>query len=300
MYSADLRKAALHLYGIVRSIRKASALLQVGRSTIARWVQTGGVRKPYKRRYSKTGATVDFIRETLVRQPFISSHELASAIRTTLDISVSKELVRAVICKTGFTQKKAKFFGRPTGVDQKTHDFIQSRNAMLASGHMFASIDETSFGRHAPAVHGWAPRGQPLFVTRKPARITTTSMLTVCLQDGRMLSHRRTGSFNTVSFREALGAFNLPAGTFLLLDNVSFHHSKVVKDYAVSHGIVLLYVPPYSPWFNPVEGVFSVAQRSYYQHGSIDRAMQAVTPSHVKSFFRHALALQSAPTFSTI
>ncbi len=158
MYSADLRQAALHLYGIVRSIRKASALLQVGRSSIARWVQTGGVRKPYKRRYSKTGATVEIIRETLARRPFISSKELASAIRTTLDISVSKELVRAVIRKSGFTQKKAKFFGRPTGVDQKTYDFIQSRNAMLASGHMFASIDETSFGRHTPAVR--APHRQ--------------------------------------------------------------------------------------------------------------------------------------------
>lgn len=95
-------------------------------------------------------------------------------------------------------------------------------------------------------------------------------------------------------------SFDLPTGTVLLLDNVSFHHSKVVKEYAISQGLVLLYVPPYSPWFNPVEGVFSIAKRSYYQHGSIDRAMEAVTRNHVQSFFRHALALQSAPTFSTI
>ncbi len=55
-------------------------------------------------------------------------------------------------------------------------------------------------------------------------------------------------------------SFDLPAGTVLLLDNVSFHHSKVVKEYAISQGLVLLYVPPYSPWFNSVEGVFSIAK----------------------------------------
>ncbi len=283
----------------MNSIRKTSTLLQIGRSTIARWVQTGGVRKPYPRRASKSAALIGFIRDTLAHQPFITSHQLASLIQTTLGVTVSKELVRVITRKSGFTQKKAKFFGRPTGVQAKTQTFVQARNALLADARQFASIDETSFGRHMPAVRGWAPRGQALYAVRTPARITTTSVLTVCLQDGRTMSRRRPGSFNTTTFLEALEAFDLPRGTVLLLDNVSFHHACVVKEYAASRGIVLLYVPPYSPWFNPVEGVFSIAKRAYYKHGSIARAMQAVTPRHVQAFFRHSLALQEAPAFAT-
>ena len=52
--------------------------------------------------------------------------------------------------------------------------------------------------------------------------------------------------------------FNLQPDTVVLIDNVAFHHSKIVKQYARDRNIHLLYVPPYSPWFNPVEGVFSI------------------------------------------
>ncbi len=300
MYSADLRRAALHLYSVVHSIRKTSGLLKVGRSTIARWVKAGGVRKPYPQRASKSDVLVGYIRGILAAHPFTTSQQLSSMILTNLGISVSKELVRVVIRKAGFTQKNAKFFGRPSGIEGKTVDFVQARDVLLAAGgYCFASIDETSFGHHGPAIRGWAPRGQALFATRTPARITTTSVLTVCLQDGRLMSSQRTGSFNTASFLEALKSFGLPSGTVLLLDNVRFHHARVVKEYAASHGLRLLYVPPYSPWFNPVEGVFSIAKRHYYKNASIEGAMQAVTPNHIQSFFRHSLNLRSPPSFAT-
>jgi transposase len=67
------------------------------------------------------------------------------------------------------------------------------------------------------------------------------------------------GSFNKERFLNFLKDLSLlPPGTVILLDNVSFHHSLVVKDIAKQHSLVLLYTPPYSPCFNPIEGVFSI------------------------------------------
>lgn len=80
-----------------------------------------------------------------------------------------------------------------------------------------------------------------------------------------------------------------------MLDNVKFHHSKLVKKYAEEKGIELLCVPPYSPWFNPIEGVFSVVKRHYYAHGSIDDAFQVVSAQHMNAFFQKSMSLDSGP-----
>lgn len=42
----------------------------------------------------------------------------------------------------------------------------------------------------------------------------------------------------------------------LLLDNASIHHSDEVAQICKDHGVVLEFLPPYSPHFAPVETVF--------------------------------------------
>jgi transposase len=42
----------------------------------------------------------------------------------------------------------------------------------------------------------------------------------------------------------------------LLLDNASVHHSQEVMELCVDHGVVLEFLPPYSPEFAPVEMIF--------------------------------------------
>jgi hypothetical protein len=42
-------------------------------------------------------------------------------------------------------------------------------------------------------------------------------------------------------------------GSVLVMDNCSIHHIQEVKDILVQAGILLLYLPPYSPDLNPAE-----------------------------------------------
>ena len=46
--------------------------------------------------------------------------------------------------------------------------------------------------------------------------------------------------------------------THVLLDNVSFHKSRVVQEAFAAKGLTPVYTPPYSPEYNPVEIAFSV------------------------------------------
>jgi transposase len=58
--------------------------------------------------------------------------------------------------------------------------------------------------------------------------------------------------------------------TVLLMDNVAFHHSYKVKEYTKEIQWDILFVPPYSHVFNPIEGVFSIVKRQYQRNLSIN------------------------------
>jgi transposase len=48
---------------------------------------------------------------------------------------------------------------------------------------------------------------------------------------------------------------------YLLLDNVAFHKTRSVVECMSRRGLVPVFVPPYSPQFNPIEYVFSYIKR---------------------------------------
>jgi len=49
----------------------------------------------------------------------------------------------------------------------------------------------------------------------------------------------------------------LNKGDVIIMDNMRSHHVKDVKDVIEKAGMVLLYLPPYSPDFNPIEKMWS-------------------------------------------
>ena len=291
MYALDRRRVAIHIYSRLGSLRKTAILLGVSHSTVSRWINHPN-RKQYTRQQpSKSTIIADPVRMALACNPFLSLWQLRDA----LGVPVSKELIRTVIKRLGVTKKKARFHGQPKDLEEKTRLFVQYREEHLQHGRRFISLDETSFGRHGRPVYGYAPRGQQLLVKRKQARTTTVSSLAAVSQDGIVQYATKPGSYNSVSFIQTLGSFNLPRDSVVLLDNVAFHRSAAVAKFAQEHGLHLLYTPPYSPWFNPIEGVFSVVKRHFYQHSDVAAAYGAVKVAHVTSFFRKSFSLQASP-----
>ncbi len=45
---------------------------------------------------------------------------------------------------------------------------------------------------------------------------------------------------------------------YILMDNVSFHRSKEIIEIIKKSGNEVLFIPPYSPQFNPIECVFHI------------------------------------------
>lgn len=296
MYPVDRRKLATHMYQILHSMRKVALLLKVSPATVCRWVKHPD-RKPYKRCYAtKSEQIVATLRGCIAANPLSTLSQITSTVQQVHKVSVSKELVRSVLLRAGYSRKRARFYGRPKDLLSKTAAFLNARDQFAKEGRVFASVDETSFGRNGGVAMGYCPRGEPLRLERKPARTTTRSVLAGACSNGTFVSVQRQGSYNTATFAEFVAGLPLPEGTVLLLDNVAFHHARGVKAAAASKGYTLLYVPPYSPWYNPIETVFSVIKRHYYQHHDVQAALAVVRESHIKGAFRHSFGIRAGDT----
>lgn len=295
MYPVHWRTLAAKVYEHLGSIRKAAVILNIHYSTLSRWILSPE-RKKYFRSHTvslKSDVIIETVRDALIADPFLTVRKLQNRIASVFKFTVSKELVRIAIARCSFTLKKAKRFSQPSNNQQKTDCFLKQRQTFVDQGYSFFSLDETSFGRNGLLSHGYSPKGQPLVIQNKLSRITTTSVMALASSEKLVKTTARHGSFDTATFVAFLQDVSLPEKSVILLDNVRFHHAARVKETASAKGVQLLYVPPYSPWFNPIEGIFSIVKRHYYIHSSIDEAFQSVTKRHCEAFFRRALAATS-------
>jgi transposase len=182
--------------------------------------------------------------------------------------------------------------GAPKSLQAKTEDFIRQRKEYEAEGRPFVAIDETAFGRNTRSPYGYAQKGSKLFVRKREPRITTTSVVACVSNTGWLKTMQFVGSVNTDRFLEFLQQVCFPQDAVVLMDNVSFHHAKKVKEYVsvnLPH-IAILYTPPYSPWYNPIESCFSIVKRHFAKgRTTVEESMNMLSAQHCESFFRKSL-----------
>jgi transposase len=108
--------------------------------------------------------------------------------------------------------------------------------------------------------HGRCARGQRLRVgvphghwktTTFVAGLTTRGMIAPFVLDGPINRH----AFET--YVEKVLVPELRPGDAVVMDNLSSHKGPKVREMIESASATLLYLPPYSPDFNPIENAFA-------------------------------------------
>jgi transposase len=104
---------------------------------------------------------------------------------------------------------------------------------------------------------------------------------------------------NTEIFTEFLDNYlcpNLQPFHKVILDNVPFHKSEIVKDKIEATGASVIYLPPYSPEFSPIENMWSkiktilrkVSARTVEEfHHAISFAFKEINAGDLISWFKH-------------
>jgi transposase len=108
--------------------------------------------------------------------------------------------------------------------------------------------------------YGRAPRGQRLRVGVPHGHWKTTTFVAGLRLSGIVAPFVLEGPINRESFEAYVEQVLVPElrpGDVVILDNLSSHKGPMVRAIIEGVGARLLYLPPYSPDFNPIELAFS-------------------------------------------
>ena len=117
-------------------------------------------------------------------------------------------------------------------------------------------LDEAGFNLAMYANHGWSSRGERLVEAVPFQRGKNFSVLGAMSLSGMVCTLQKEGSIKRVDLEEFLTRELLPKlerGSVLVLDNARSHHGGGLARIVEEAGCSLLYLPPYSPDFNPIE-----------------------------------------------
>ena len=98
------------------------------------------------------------------------------------------------------------------------------------------------------------------------------------------------------AYVERVLAPSLSPGRVVVLDNLGAHRGRRVRELVEARGCELLFLPPYSPDFSPIEEAFSkvralLRKAKARERGAlveaIGRALSAVTAEDARGFFGH-------------
>jgi transposase len=121
-------------------------------------------------------------------------------------------------------------------------------------------IDETWTSTNMARTHGRAPRGERLRAAIPHGHWKTTTFVAGLRNTGMIAPMVLDGPINGEVFQAYVEQVLVPElrpGDVVVMDNLGSHKGASVRHAIEARGASLLYLPPYSPDFNPIEQAFA-------------------------------------------
>jgi transposase len=161
-------------------------------------------------------------------------------------------------------------------------------------------IDETWASTTMARRYGRAPSGQRLRVGVPHGHWKTTTFLAGLRASGLVAPFVLDGPINRDAFETYTARVLVPElrpGDIVVMDNLSSHKGPRVRALIEQAGAKLLYLPPYSPDFNPIENAFAKLKALLRKAGertveglwtAIGRLLDAFTPDECANYLAAA------------
>jgi transposase len=121
-------------------------------------------------------------------------------------------------------------------------------------------IDETWASTHMARLRGRAPKGERLRAGIPHGHWKTTTFVAGLRLSGMVAPMVLDGPINREAFLAYVNQVLVPdlsPGDIVVMDNLSSHKGAGGREAIEAAGATLLYLPPYSPDFNPIENAFA-------------------------------------------
>ena len=160
-------------------------------------------------------------------------------------------------------------------------------------------VDESGCNLALTPRYGWAPCGERAVAQAPRNRGPNTTVLAALTPEGLQASMTVEGAANTEVFLTYLDKVLCPslhAGQAVVMDNLNVHRAAAVRERIEARECQLVFLPSYSPDFNPIEEAFSKlkhylrrakARTPERLEDAIDEALQRITAQDARNWFTH-------------
>ena len=272
-YSSDIRwRIVWQRIGMCLSFRKISKNLNISVGTTVNilklFERTGSV-DPKKPRKRPEKSKLDnhhqlYIIGLILENPALYLKDICSKIREATYTDVSPSTICRMLLSHGFSRKKIQHIALQRLLSQRA---AYMADISLFSRNMLVWVDETGCDkRDMLRRYGYSLRGQRAVCRRlivRGKRVSAVAALSMNgILDFSVTTNKVDGEYFYDFVRGCLIPNMLPfdgtnSTSVVVMDNCSIHHVEEVKLLLEEAGILVVYLPPYSPDLNPIEEAFS-------------------------------------------
>jgi transposase len=130
----------------------------------------------------------------------------------------------------------------------------------LAKDTILLSQDESRFCSESNRVTSWSKKGKAVVYSGYRYGTALNCFGSINLKDGHFIAsfHERGNAKATIEhFQKVREVYKSHIPLAFIMDNATWHKTFEVKDFCKKNNITLLFLPPYSPEYNPIERVWS-------------------------------------------
>ena len=291
-YPDDLRWRMVYQHEALDLTYEAiAANLNVDSSTVSRTVQlfrrTGHVSK---KSYDTSNLPRDLtdtvqliILQIVLERPGILLHEIQAEIDHTTGTHLAPSTICHFLHNSGFSRQRMRIVA--TQRDDSLRAMFASE-VSIYNADMFIFLDETGTDRrNVLRRYAYSWRGMPAVSHRLLVRGQRLSSLAIMSTSGVLDCHIVEGTVDGDIFYEFVQNNLLPhmmpfdgvnPNSVLVLDNASIHHVDGIMSMVESVGALVLFLPPYSPDYNPIEELFSKL-KAMIKHFETEQEMQEMS-----------------------
>ena len=209
----------------------------------------------------------------IVASPDLQLSELVSKVQEITGITVHVSTICRLLAEHGFTRKKVQHVALQRRMDLRA---AYMASVYMISEEMFVWVDESgSDSKDQLRKYGYALRGERAICRRLLVRGKRISAVAALSSEGLVALELMDGSVDGDAFFDFVRGSLIPEMnpfdgvspmSVAVMDNCSIHHTEDVAELFRNAGILLLYLPPYSPDLNPIELAFGYVKAYLKEH----------------------------------
>jgi len=176
------------------------------------------------------------------------------------------------------------------------HDFSKETDEDIFLNSEF--IDETSFCVNDIINYGYSEKGKEILKITKHSKNKERLTLLTSISKDTLKYQIIKGSVNSdIYLKFITDNKDLFKNRNLVQDNARIHHSKKVKSYCLENNINMIYNPPYTPEFNPIELIFNKLKTEFKKldhkniYNDINKCLNKICKEDVINSIKHSLKI---------